>query len=165
MLFYLDTSALLKRYKTEEGTEVVEKLFEYLQNTKTRAFISRFTILEIVSGLQRLRNTKGISSANFNGLMALFFEHDLKEFLTPYPLSEPLLNEATEKIRAHGIRAGDAIQLVTASAVSSLAKQLNQELLFLADDTALNKAGAKEGLRVLNPREKNAARRLETALG
>lgn len=165
MLFYLDTSVLLKRYKTEEGTEVVENLFSYLQNTKTRAFISRFTILEVVSGLQRLRNTKEISSADFNSLMAVFFERDLKDFLNPYPLSEPLLNEATERIRVHGIRAGDAIQLVTALAVNVLAKQVNQELLFVADDVALNKAVTKEGLKVLNPREKNAVRRLEAALG
>lgn len=128
MLFYLDTSAMLKRYKTEDGTQALVKLFDYLQNTKRRAFISRFTILEVVSGLRRLLNTKELSSTEFNRTMALFFDQDLRDLLTPYPLTEILLNEATEKVRAYGIRAGDAIQLVTALTLNPLAKHLRKKL-------------------------------------
>lgn len=39
-----------------------------------------------------------------------------------------------------------------------------QKLLFLADDTALNKVAIKDGLTVFNPRVKNAVKKLEAAL-
>jgi hypothetical protein len=47
-LYYLDTSALLKRYKTEKGTAVIDELFS--SRKPGEVFItSHFTSIEIES--------------------------------------------------------------------------------------------------------------------
>jgi len=51
MPFFLDTSALFKRYQVENGTEVVNQL---LEKGAGDLFISSLTIVEITSNLKRL---------------------------------------------------------------------------------------------------------------
>lgn len=52
-MFYLETSALLKKYRTERGTDVVRELFE--GKSDAEAFItSYFTVLEVISVARRL---------------------------------------------------------------------------------------------------------------
>ena len=47
-LYYLDTSALLKRYKTETGTDVIDELFS--SRRPAEVFVtSHFTSVEIES--------------------------------------------------------------------------------------------------------------------
>jgi len=45
-IFYLDTSALVKRYKTEEGSEMVDNLYDNLPSGNSLAifFFDRFRI-------------------------------------------------------------------------------------------------------------------------
>ena len=49
-IFYLDTSALVKRYKTEEGSEMVDDLYDNLPSGNSLA-ISFLTVLEFVSAI------------------------------------------------------------------------------------------------------------------
>ena len=51
MPFFLDTSALFKRYQLEKGTEVVNKL---LEKSAGNLFISALTVVEITSNLKRI---------------------------------------------------------------------------------------------------------------
>ncbi|MBI5408755.1 MAG: PIN domain-containing protein [Nitrospirae bacterium] len=51
MPFFIDTSALFKRYQPEKGTVLISKL---LEESDQSAFISSITIIEIVSNLKRL---------------------------------------------------------------------------------------------------------------
>jgi predicted nucleic acid-binding protein len=60
-VFYLDTSALVKRYRTEPGTEVVEELFAGAP-PGDEFFISFLSIIELTSAVLRL--VKGASSAS-----------------------------------------------------------------------------------------------------
>lgn len=51
MPFFLDTSALFKRYQVENGTEVVNEL---LEKSAGNLFVSSLTVVEITSNLKRL---------------------------------------------------------------------------------------------------------------
>ncbi len=53
-IFYLDTSALLKRYKTEAGTSVIDRLFKLLEKPHNKAAISFLTVLEVIAAGRRL---------------------------------------------------------------------------------------------------------------
>ncbi|MBU4374341.1 MAG: hypothetical protein KKD69_06555 [Euryarchaeota archaeon] len=49
-VFYLDTSALVKRYKTEEGSEAIDHLYEELPMGSHLA-TSFLSVLEFVSAM------------------------------------------------------------------------------------------------------------------
>ena len=52
-LFYLDTSALVKRYRTEQGTQVVEQLLANF-SPEDRFFTSFLSIIELTSAILRV---------------------------------------------------------------------------------------------------------------
>jgi len=52
-IFYLDTSALVKRYKTEEGTDIIDYLYDKLPKGHSMA-TSFLTVLEFASAIRRL---------------------------------------------------------------------------------------------------------------
>jgi predicted nucleic acid-binding protein len=52
-IFYLDTSALVKRYKTEEGSDMIDNLYDNLPRGHSMA-TSFLTVLEFVSAIRRL---------------------------------------------------------------------------------------------------------------
>lgn len=52
-VFYLDTSALVKRYKTEEGSDIIDYLYDNLPRGHSLA-TSFLTVLEFVSAIRRL---------------------------------------------------------------------------------------------------------------
>lgn len=58
-LFYLDTSAIVKRYRTEVGTELVEALFN--ERLPTDELTSSFlAVLEVTSVVHRLLTAREI---------------------------------------------------------------------------------------------------------
>lgn len=58
-VFYLDTSALVKRYKTEEGSEAIDHLYEELPMGSHLA-TSFLSVLEFVSAIRRLLTANSI---------------------------------------------------------------------------------------------------------
>ena len=47
--YYLDTSALIKRYHNEDGTDVMNALMEAIISEKARGVISSFVMPETIS--------------------------------------------------------------------------------------------------------------------
>lgn len=52
-VYYLDTSAIVKRYRNEPGTEAIDRLFDSPQ-PDPQFYISFITILELTSSILRL---------------------------------------------------------------------------------------------------------------
>lgn len=65
-VFYLDTSAIVKRYRTEEGTEFIDRLFEKIEKSKHRLATSFLSVLEFISALRRLLKAKEITRETFS---------------------------------------------------------------------------------------------------
>ena len=57
-LLYLDTSALVKRYKREKGSDVIGSLFER-KSRADRVVVSFLVVIEVTGAASRLRQ-KGI---------------------------------------------------------------------------------------------------------
>lgn len=51
MPFFIDTSALFKRYQVEKGSDIVS---DTLEKKDSELFISSLTVIEVVSNLKRL---------------------------------------------------------------------------------------------------------------
>jgi predicted nucleic acid-binding protein len=66
--FYFDTSALLKRYKREPGTEVMDEVFS--DRREDEEFVtSHITYIEAYGLLRRLVNDRRISQETFYTLL------------------------------------------------------------------------------------------------
>ena len=68
-IFYLDTSALVKRYKAEEGSDIIDYLYDNLPRGHSMA-TSFLTVLEFVSAIRRLQKGNRISQDDFELMKA-----------------------------------------------------------------------------------------------
>ena len=67
-IYYLDTSALMKRYWTETGSDVVAELFEGLEDSDALA-TSQLTVLEMNSALARLLESRQMAHREYQGIL------------------------------------------------------------------------------------------------
>ena len=155
-LFYLDTSALLKRYRTEQGTDVVTELLEN-STPDDRLYISVLAVLEFTSGILRLVKGGQLSEGIAEGILASF-RQDVRYLFRTWPLNEEITNSAVTVVEEHRLRSADAIHLATALAISSV----QPEVIFVlvSSDHELLDATAAAGLTVLDPAEPRAALQL-----
>jgi len=82
-VFYLDTSALVKRYRTELGTEVVEELLGN-PRPQDRFFVSFLSIIELTSGVLRLARGGQLREDIAQEILARF-RHDVRDLLRVWP--------------------------------------------------------------------------------
>lgn len=154
----MDTSALLKRYRSEQGTEVVTQL---LVNSRPedRLYISFLAVLEFTSGILRLVKGGQLGEGVAEGILARF-RQDVRDLLMTWPLNEEMTNSAIVVVEEHRLRSADAIHLSTALAISSVEPEI--PFVLVSSDYELLEAAAAAGLIVLNPAEPGAVPQLST---
>lgn len=116
--YFLDSSALVKRYHAESGTAAVESLF----NTPAhRLVISRLALVEVQSSFARLVRETANTAADFGALVARLEADVAAGILTVAGVSSRRLAEAATILNTHGLRRAvrtlAAIQLATAQAL------------------------------------------------
>lgn len=159
-VFYLETSALLKRYKTEAGTEAVKYLFS--QKGAEDVFVtSYFTTVEVEAAAARARKAHAISETGYRALLGLFTE-DLTETIVLQPISNALVSESSGLVKRYALRAGDAIHLAAASRVREAARI--PTILVTSDREILN-AALKEGFLSFDPQHPDAVDYLRSLTG
>lgn len=116
--YFLDSSALIKRYHQESGTAQVEGLFNVSGN---RFFISRLALVEIHSCFARLVRESVLKRADFLPLIARLESDIASGILTVASVSSRRLEGASALLSTHGLtnpmRTLDAIHLATAQAL------------------------------------------------
>jgi predicted nucleic acid-binding protein len=144
-VFYLDSSAVLKRYRTEKGTEVVDALYELAAERKPykdimealreslqkrRIATSHFTCLEVESVAARTLKGKSLIDHAYSTLLGSF-ARDLQQYVEVQPFDGDTLNYSIEITRRTRLRPADSIQL--ASALHSVQHE-GEELVLVASD-------------------------------
>jgi predicted nucleic acid-binding protein len=157
-VFYLDTSAILKRYRTERGTDVVNELYE--SQTRNDALItSHFSCLEFESVAARALKGNLLSREAYNVMLGSFAD-DLTRSLHLIEMDGETINYAVVGAREHGLRAGDALQF--GAAYLGLKRSPGLDYVFVGSDKELARAVAGfTDLEVLNPEADGAMERLE----
>ena len=151
LLFYLDTSALLKRYKTEKGTNVIDELFS--ARMEDEVFVtSHFTTVEVESAASRALKGRVLNKKAYGVLLELFAE-DLETRVIALPVSTALFSESALIARRLATRAGDALHLATASRVKNA---LAGNIVFVTSDLELVQASGADGFTVVNPEDEDA---------
>ena len=107
---FFDTSALVKRYYPESGTETVDELVE---DPDRVVIITTLSVVETASAFRRKYNRDEIESDRMYGLLAAFFEEALADFML-IPLEDVSLESALGLVLADDLRTLDSIQLAAA---------------------------------------------------
>lgn len=154
-MLYLDSSALIKHYQKERGTEALEgRLLKEAENSRT-AFTSALTYAEIHAILAR-RTREKLLSAEEAAEVHDRFDTDWVLSLSPIELGVGILGFVPAIVRAHPLRGADAVQLASAiwlRDTARLSKKLGQQeaIVFASSDRQLLTAAQKHDLEVFNP--------------
>lgn len=146
--YFVDTSALVKRYRTEPGTNAVDRLFA---DAGATFVISRLGIVETVSALALKVRAGELSLDDYTVCRKKFLgevghgNFSIARLLVAhYRYAERLVDRHAP---SHRFRTLDALQLSTAC---ELHRQGRIDTLVCADQ-ALCEVAALEGLTVFNP--------------
>lgn len=143
MLFF-DTSALVKRYADEQGTQVVDQLIETPENT---IVITSLSVIEIASAFRRKHNRGEISEQKRDSLLVSFFEEATERF-TVIPVDESIFETAFDLVLDDDLRTLDSLQLAAALSLPTP----NPDITFVCADEALVDAAEQHGVATNNPR-------------
>jgi len=141
-MIYLDSSALVKRYVQEEGTDFVKSILAGHGLITT----SKLTYPEILSALMRKVRAGEIERKTFNGIVEMF-DKDWDHVLV-LDFHNDLLQIVKVVIEKHPLKAADGIHLSSALWLKLSSKA---DVTFVASDSNLLKAAAAEKLQVMNP--------------
>ena len=145
-IYYFDSSALVKRYHSEKGTETVDKIINELEKGD-ESVISYFTILEIVSALRRKLKNKEITKKVFDMAIATFLS-EVTEYFSVRPIDEQILSIATNLVIEHGLKAADSLQLATAKEIVDFT---GKSVVLIASDKELLDTAASEKIKTIDP--------------
>ena len=147
--YYLDSSALVKRYVQEPGTSWVRRLTH--RGTANQIYLARITAVEVTSAVARRRSGKFLSRRQASSILTRFRKHLAGRYHV-LEVVPAMLSEAMKLANSHGLRAYDAVQLAAAVELSSRSiKGGLGVVVLISADGDLNKAAGLEGLRVENP--------------
>ena len=146
-LLYLDTSALVKLYINEPGSERVEELASLASGNSVA--ICSITQVEFHAAIWRRRREGGLDDEEVELAIELFNVRVRTEFVR-YLIDDWTLDLASELISRHPLRGYDAVQL---AGCLSLARVMLEPPTFVCADRRLLTAAQAEGLPVLNPEQ------------
>ena len=143
MPFFIDTSALFKRYQVEKGTEEVSALIEKSQE---KVYISSLTIIEVISNLKRLHEVDHLTTEQEFAQQRLFFYNDIEQFeIIILDVTTDDIMKAEGLILKRYMKPVDAIQLAVAL------NNFSTKPTFVSSDRKLCSIAQQEGLPTFNP--------------
>lgn len=144
MIFFLDSSALVKRYIDEEGTSGVLNLLA----DDNRLVVARLAFVELYSACARRVRNDTMTPEQWEIIAAAIDSHFREEYQV-IELGGAVMDRAAQLACTRYLRAADAIQLACALVVHSEADK--KEFRLVSCDEELNSAAQIEGLQVCNP--------------
>jgi predicted nucleic acid-binding protein len=148
--WYLDASALAKRYAMETGTPLVNHLFQCVPRQAMMCLA--IGMLEVVSIFVRKANTGSLSLAASHQALADFRNEvmDAADF-GKVSVLDGVVYAATDLIPQHSINATDAIILSSALDIAAQLRTTGDDLVLVASDQRLLRAAQAEGLLTFDP--------------
>ncbi len=141
MIYYFDTSALIKRYILEKGSETVDHLFELAETI----YVSTITKIECTSAITRLLSENKLTLEDYEELKSEVF-YDFNFFISIH-LDPEIERIAIGLIETHKLRTLDSIQLACSLSVK------NQITAIVLSDSKLESVARQEGIQTINPIE------------
>ncbi|MEW6210582.1 MAG: type II toxin-antitoxin system VapC family toxin [Acidobacteriota bacterium] len=144
MIWFVDSSALVKRYVKETGSVWLRS-----EIVKNEVLISQLTPVEISAALGRKYRRGVISKFVFYQARRILVYHLNGQQYKVINLSQRIVNEAFRLTFERSLRAYDAVQL--ASALIASARFDLSRFVFITADSDLEAAAQAEGFQTDNP--------------
>jgi len=141
-MIYLDSSALVKRYIQEPGSDAMDRLL----SDHPYAATSRLAYPEILSALSRKQKARDFSIRTLGGLIKAFESDWGKLFILEF--DDELLPIIKKTIHQHAIRGADSVHLASALWLRSV---LKEDVVFACADARLLDAARAERLVPYDP--------------
>ncbi len=137
MIVYLDTSAWVKLFVEESGSDKVRQIVGNCTTVCTHLI----TYVEIHAALARAKRMHRLTDANWQTAINYF---DLEwQHTMVVSVDEPLIRRAASLTLAYKLRGYDSVHL---AAAEMLNKQLAERLIFISFDNELNSASSALGM-------------------
>jgi predicted nucleic acid-binding protein len=148
--YFLDSSAIVKRYLPEVGTPWIRQVCD--PGSGDTVVVSEVTVVEVAAALAaRHRASGGISRRARDNTLALFLQHFGGQYEV-IAIRRTILDQAVELTQHHRLRGYDAVQLSAAQAANDVLLAAGLAgLIFVAADTDLVAAARAEGLIADDP--------------
>lgn len=149
--FFCDSSAIVKRYVNEIGSNYVDNLTD--SKSGNIILLARITRVEVAAAIARRLKGKSINAADAQNALAAF-QYDLTNGYYTVEVTPALLNAAVDLATKHALRGYDAVQLAAILAANDerIAGGL-APLILISADAELNNAAQAEGLNSENPND------------
>lgn len=142
--YFLDTSAFIKRYLNEAGSETVDSIFD----ADGPKHISSLCLLETHSNIQRLHMVDGLLTSTqaemLQAAVALDIDSGRVTVVNPTAVD---IEEAVRLLARSYLTAVDALQV-------AIAIGLGPDTVFVSADAKLNRVAEQQGLTVLDPTQR-----------
>ena len=151
MIYFLDTSALLKRYLNEVGSVYLRRLLGLADSLFYQTFL---TPLEVTSALYRQHRARQLSAEELSLFLKSYAAHSHEEYLL-VPYSESVMDLADRLIARHPIRSLDAIQLASVLWLRDHLPGNAPTPIFVSADDRLVAFALQEHLQAENPEKQS----------
>lgn len=159
LIYYLDTSAVMKRYKSEIGSNVVEELFVGLTDSEF-LITSQLTILEANSVVARHLEGPAMIRREYRTMRELFIR-DMNDYQgTIIPVQSELVAEAVNIVFDYPLRTLDALHFT--SAVMIVRELRGQDIYMVSADREIIGACKAYGISTLDPSDADALNQLRS---
>ena len=143
MPFFIDTSALFKRYQPEKGTSLVSQI---LERSGQPVYVSSISVIEIISNLKRLFEIDKITTEEQFLQQRTFFYQDIKALeIAILDVTSDDIIKAEALILKRYMKPVDSFQLAIALNLGL------DDLTFVFSDRRLCRVAVEEGLSILTP--------------
>jgi len=143
---YLDTSVILKRYITEQGTKATDEIFDNAETGEITITFSLWNIGEALGVLDEKLRKGWLTQKEFNQTLSLFADELIKltrsKNLEILPVETAILTNAWNMITNYHMYEADALQIATCS--------YSHSDVLLTNDEKLAQSGRKAGLKTIN---------------
>ena len=147
--YFLDTSALVKRYVPELGSNWIQSIT--LPAAGNFLAISQITWVEVCSAFSRRQREGSLSGDEVDQLMG-YFRTDFDNQYEVLEVDRTLIETAGALVMQNPLRAYDSVQLASALRVqSTLVSVPDTQLVFVSADNRLLNIAHSEGLATDNP--------------
>jgi predicted nucleic acid-binding protein len=150
IFFFLDGSALAKRYVREIGTHLLDQMFERV--SPEQLVVLNVGIAEVVSVIVRRKNSGLMSQESFANAMLHLGQGIVDDpRIQTLETINSLVLAALIHIQNHSINATDAIVLHAALVMADYLRSHGDDIALVASDQRLLRAANAEKLVTVNP--------------
>ena len=148
--FYLDASALAKRYVVEQGTFVVNQLFRRVARDDMMCLT--LGTIEVISVFVRKKNASAVPDPVFRQAMTDFRSEVIDAInFTKIPATDQVVNAAASLVAKYALNATDAVILRSVLDLVATLHTTGDALVLVTSDQRLLRAAQAEGVLTFDP--------------